>query len=398
MINNLYKAGFYGFFGRRSLRKRDLQDMYLNMLLRIAAAEHEYRTPDFNSYAYERAIRTGVAAFYKCPDSSSVNYDKWCCTPAAPADVIDNMLIAKKITTAGSDYACELEVEKDCILLFNNSSLYPDIMFLKYADDLTETAISASKLTKWSRMTPIPKVNSDTDITKYENIMKRILEGEDINVISEELSLLQDGHKTLDDNVLRLTDETAVNKLHFFDEHTEQILRQFATWRGLPFSTTAKSSQNLIDELHDMDAISTFMIEDEIACRRDGFERAAAFMKEYDGTEFDFAYKPSDVLQRQLERTAIEYTTQLAEADRIESEASQKASQGIKFIAEAEKLEAEAGKLDAEVGKLEAEAEMTEVQTEEMEVLEETSTEKEGEENAGTDENDTAEGPDTDNE
>ena len=370
-INNLYKTGFYGFFGGRSLRKRDLQDMYLNMLLRIAAAEHEYRTPDFNSYTYERAIRTGVAAFYKCTDSNSVNYNKWCCTPAAPADVIDNMLIAKKITTAGSDYACELEVGKDCILLFNNSSLYPDMMFLKYADDLTETAISASKLTKWSRMTPIPKVNTDTDITKYENIMRRVLEGEDINVLSEEFSLLQDGHKTLDDNVLRLTDETAVNKLHFFDEHTEQILRQFATWRGLPFSTTAKSSQNLLDELHDMDAISTFMINDEIACRRDGLERAAAFMRKYDGTEFDFAYKPSEVLQRQLDRTAIEYTTQLAEADRIESEASQKASQGIKFIAEAEKLEAE--------------AEETEVQTENMEVSEETSGEKEGETDEKTD-------------
>ena len=377
MTNNLYKTGFYGFFGKRSLRKRDLQDMYLNMLLRIAAAEHEYKTPDFNSYTYERAIRTGVAAFYKCTDSSSVNYNKWCCTPAAPASVIDNMLIATKITTAGSDYAAELEVGKDCILLFNNSSLYPDMMFLKYADDLTETAISASKLTKWSRMTPIPKVNTDTDIVKYENIMKRVLEGEDINVLSEEFSLLQDGHKTIDDNVLRLTDETAVNKLHFFDEHTEQILRQFATWRGLPFSTTAKSSQNLLDELHDMDAISTFMIEDEIACRREGLEKAAAFMKEYDGTEFDFAYKPSDVLQRQLDRTAIEYTTQLAEADRIESEASQKASQGVKFIAEAEKLEAEAGKLEAE-------AEMTEVQTEEMEVSDETSTETEVSEETST--------------
>lgn len=389
MANNLYKTGFYGFFGRRSLRKRDLQDMYVNMLLRIAAAEHEYRTPDFNSYTYERAIRTGVAAYYKCPDSSSVNYGKWCCTPAAPADVIDNMLLAKRITTAGSDYACELEVGKDCILLINNSSLYPDMMFLKYADDLTETAISASKLTKWSRMTPIPKVSTDTDIVKYTEVMKRILEGEDINVITEELSLLQDGHKTLDDNVLRLTDETAVNKLHFFDEHTEQILRQFATWRGLPFSTTAKSSQNLIEELHDMDAISTFMIEDEIACRRDGFERAAAFMKEFDGTEFDFAYKPSDVLQRQLERTAIEYTTQLAEADRIESEASQKASQGIKFIAEAEKLESEADKLESEADKLEAEDEKLEAEAEKLEA--ETETIEEGaEENESKETTDTA--------
>lgn len=386
--NNLYKADIYRYMtGTGRIRKRELNDMYMNMLCRIAAAEHEYKTPDFNSFFYEMSIMTGVAAFYKCKVQSSVNYGKWCCTPARPADVINNMLIADRITTAGSDYSLELEVEKDCILLFNNNSLYPSIMFAKYADDLTETAISASKLTKWARMTPIPRVDTDTDIAKYTTLLQRILEGEDINVLTDELSVLKDGHRTIDDNVLRLTDETSVDKLHFFDEHIEQILRRFATWRGLPFSTTAKSSQNLIDELHDMDAISTFMIEDEIKCRRDGFERAAAFMLKTEGEEFDFAYKPSDVLQRQLERTAIEYTTQLAEADRIESEASQKESQGIKFIAEAEKLEAEAEKLEAET-------EMTEVQTEEMEVSEETSNEKEGEENESEETPDTT-GDDT---
>lgn len=367
-IPNLYKSGFFQYLtGTGRLRKRDINDMYVNMLLRIAAGEHNYKTPDYNKFFYELAIRSGVAAFYKCNAEGSVNYDKWCCTPARPAETPDNMMITDKITTAGSDYSLELTVGKDCILLYNNSSLYADMLFCKYAEDLTETAISASKLTKWSRMTPVPRVQNDTDIVKYENLMKRILEGEDINVITEELSLLQDGHRTLDDNVLRLTDESAVDKLHFFDQHAEQILRRFATLRGLPFTSTAKNSQNLQEELHDMDAISTFMIEDEIFCRREGFERAAAFMKEYDGTEFDFEYSPSETLQRQLDRTGIEYRLQLAEADRIESEASQKVSDGImreaqaeKFIAEAEKLEAEAGKLEAEEVRTEAEAEQIE--------------------------------------
>lgn len=359
--NNLYRSGMYQFItGTGRLRKRDLNDMYMNMLCRIAASEHEYKTPDYNSFFYEMAIQTGVAAFYKCKEEGSVNNGKWCCTPAFPAGTINNMLIADKITTSGSDYSVELTVGKDCILLFNNSSLYPAVMFAKYADDLTETSISASKLTKWARMTPIPRVDTDTDIAKYTTLLQRILEGEDINVLTDELSVLKEGHRSIDDNVLRLTDETSVDKLHFFDEHIEQILRRFATWRGLPFSTTAKSSQNLIDELHDMDAISTFMIEDEIACRRDGFERAARFMMESEGEEFDFAYKPSDVLQRQLERTAIEYTTQLAERDRIESEASQKASQGEKFIAEAEKLEAEAEKLEVEAENIEEGEEINE--------------------------------------
>lgn len=384
-IPNLYKSGFYQYItGTGRIRKRDIYDMYINMLLMIAAGEHKYKTPDYNKYFYELAIRTGVAAFYKCNEAGSVNKGKWCCTPARPAEVINNMMISDKITTAGSDYSCELTVGKDCILIYNNSSLQPDVMFCKYAEDLTETAISASKLTKWARMTPIPRVNNDTDIVKYEQLMKRILDGEDINVITEELSLLQEGHRTLDDNVLRLTDESSVDKLHFFDQHAEQILRRFATMRGLPFSSTAKNSQNLREELHDMDAISTFIIRDEIECRRDGFERAAAFMKEVDGTEFDFTYKPSETLIRQLDRTRIEYRLQLAEADRIESEASQSISDAVMREAQAEKFTAEADKLEAEAEKLQADTELTEVQTENMEVSEETSIEKEGEENEKT--------------
>lgn len=384
-IPNLYKSGFFQYLtGTGRLRKRDINDMYVNILLRIAAGEHNYKTPDYNKFFYEIAIRSGVAAFYKCNAEGSVNYGKWCCTPARPAETPDNMMITDKITTAGSDYSLELTVGKDCILLYNNSSLYADMLFCKYAEDLTETAISASKLTKWSRMTPVPRVQNDTDIVKYENLMKRILEGEDINVITEELSLLQDGHRTLDDNVLRLTDESAVDKLHFFDQHAEQILRRFATWRGLPFTSTAKNSQNLQEELHDMDAISTFMIEDEIFCRREGFERAAKFMKEYDGTEFDFEYSPSETLQRQLDRTGIEYRLQVAEADRIESEASQKVADADMREAQAEKFIAEAEKLEAEAEKLQADTELTEVQTENMEVSEETSTEKEGEEDEKT--------------
>lgn len=395
-VSNLYKIGFQQYItGSGRLRKKDISGMYLDILLRIAAGEHEYNTPDYNKYFYELAIRTGVAAFYKCTSAGSVNYGKWCCTPAKPADTINNMMLSKKITTAGSDYSLELTVDEDCILIYNNSSLEPDTLFLKYAEDLTETAISASKLTKWARMTPIPKVNNDTDIIKYEELMKRILDGEDINVITEELSLLQEGHKTLDDNVLRLTDESSVDKLHFFDQHSEQILRKFATLRGLPFSSTAKNAQNLQEELHDMDAISTFLIEDEIACREDGFKRAAVFMKEKYDEDFDFAYKPSETLIRQLNRTSIEYRQQLAEAARIESEASQKVSDGIMKEAEAVKYEAEAQKLEAEVEKLEAEAEKTSAEAEKINEPEEiidVSEEKEGEEDEKTN---TADGDNT---
>lgn len=344
-MENMYKIGLYKFMRKGTVKKTMLCDMYMNLITLIAADEHNYKTPDFNKYSYELAINTGVAAFYKCNAKSSVNYNKWCCTPAQPAAVPDNMGIAKRITTKGSDYALELEVDKDCILIYNNSALYPDYIFTHYAEQLTENDISMAKLVKWARMTPIPKAKTDTDIAKYQNALQRILDGEDITIVSDEMQLFKDGHDTIDDNMLRLTDESAIDKMHFFDEHHEQLIRRIATLGGLPFSTTAKSSQNLIDELHDMDALSTFIIKDRAACRRDGFERAAAFMAKR-GEIFDFEYDLNDVLKKQLEKPDIENRTQHAEVERIEAEAADKAAGAEKNAAEAEKAAAESEMID----------------------------------------------------
>lgn len=352
MNNSLFTLGAYKFIRRGKIKKNALCDMYMNLITLIAADEHKYKTPDFNKYTYELAINTGAAAFYLCPEKSSVNYNKWCCTPAQAASVPDNMGVCRKITTAGSDYALTLEVDKECILIYNNSALYPDYIFTHFAEQLTENDISMSKLVKWARMTPIPKAKTDSDIVKYQQALQRILDGEDINIISDEMQLFKEGHDTIDDNVLRLTDEKAVEKLHYFDEHHEQLIRRIATLGGLPFSTTAKSSQNLIDELHDMDALSTFIIKDRAACRRDGFKRAAEFMASK-GYDFDFEYDLNDVLKKQLEKPAIEHKTQLAEADRITAEAAEKQAEAAKESAEAEKAAAEAdtikeGETDAE--------------------------------------------------
>lgn len=342
-MNNLYKIGLYKYIRGNTgkARKADLIDMYMNLITLIAAAGHDYKTPDYNKYLYETAINTGVAAFYRCPVKSSVNYNKWCCTPAKVAGQINNQGISDKITTSGSDYSITMTVDKDCILIYNNSALYPDYIFTAYAEQLTETDITMDKLIKWARMNPIPKAKTNEDIAKYQQAMQRILDGDDITVISDELSLFTDGHSTIDDNVMRLTDESAIDKMHFIDEHHEQLVRRLATLGGLPFSTTAKSAQNLTDELHDMDALATFIINDRAACRRDGFERAAAFMKETAGIEFDFEYKLSDVLDKQQQLANINFEQEKAQAEKTQAEAD-------KAAAEAESIEESEVNADAE--------------------------------------------------
>ena len=277
-------------------RKIALTDMYTNYTAIMCSNQFDYDTPDFNKYFYEASIMTGLAAFYKCNVLSSVNYGKWCCTPAFNADVVNNENLAKKITTHGSDYSVELTVDKDCILIPNNSAHLPESYIAVIADLLTETDISTRALVKWSRMAPIPKAKTDEEITAITAAMKRVLDGEEITVINSMSDLFSDGHKTIDDNLLRLSDEKAIDKMHFYSEFYDQLIRRLCTLRGVPFSTNAKSAQNLTDELHDMDIFSTFYLTDCYNTRKQAFEKC----EQFSGKKFNFRW--SEFMQIQIDK------------------------------------------------------------------------------------------------
>ena len=277
-------------------KKFALNDMYTNYAAIMCSNQFDYETPSFNKYFYESAIMTGVAAFYKCPVKSSVNYNEWCCTPAYMADVIDNGGYANKITTHGTDYSLELTPDKDCILIANNSAHLPETYIGVIAELLTECDISTKALVKWSRMCPIPKVYTDEQIAKYTEAMRRVLDGEEITVVSDELELFKDGHSTIDDKILRLSDEKAIDKMHFYSEFYDQLIRRICTLRGVPFSTNAKSAQSLNDELHDMDIFSTFYLTDCYNQRKSDFEKA----EQFSGHKFNFRW--SEFMQIQIDK------------------------------------------------------------------------------------------------
>lgn len=297
MVNtkSITNMGFYRFLkGKR--KKWALNEMYLNYMLTMSANQFEYKTPDFNKTYYEQSILTGTAVFYRCNVKSSVNYNKWCCTPAYSADIPDNSGIATKYTTHGSDYAQTITPDKDGILIFNNSLHSPETYFCNIAEMLTETDVSTKSLIKWSRMAPIPKVKNDNDIVKYVEAMRKVLDGDEIQVISEEFDELQEDHKTIDDVILRISDEKAIDKMHFYSEFYDQLIRRVCTMRGVPFSTNAKSSQNLTDELHDMDIFALLYIKDCFNTRQECFEKCKDF------SDFDFDFKWSEVMQMQIEK------------------------------------------------------------------------------------------------
>lgn len=291
---------------RKNYKKGILYDTYLTLISTIASNIFKYETPNFNQTEYDLSIQTGIAAFYKCTDKNSKNYNMWCCTPAKNADTPKNDGIADKITTFGSDYALELTVNKDCILIENSSLHFPDFLFCHFAELFTETELSMKSLVKWSRMTPIPIVATDNDIIKYSAVMQRVLDGEEINVISDGAKLLTDKSESIDDRMLRLTDENSIEKMHFFSEYHEQLIRRLCTLGGMPFTSTAKSAQNLQDELHDMDLFSTIFLTDRYNSRKKGFEKCEKFMFEKYGETFHFDFDYNDNIKKQLDRVAKE--------------------------------------------------------------------------------------------
>ena len=136
--------------------------------------------------------------------------------------------------------------------------------------------------------------------------MQRVLDGEEINVISDGTKLLTDKSESIDDRLLRLTDENAIEKMHFFSEYHEQLIRRLCTLGGMPFTSTAKSAQNLQDELHDMDLFSTIYLTDRYNSRKKGFEMCEKFMLEKYGETFSFNFGYNDNIKKQLDRVSEE--------------------------------------------------------------------------------------------
>lgn len=298
-------------------RKAFLNNMYRDYASLIAANQFNYKTPDFTKSYYESNILKGIAAFYKVPNIlNSVNSGKWVCTPVHMADVVNNYGISDVITTRGSDYALELKVDEDCVLIRNNSMHLPESYISVIADFLTETDISMRSLLRWSRMTPIPKTQTDEQQVQYEMAMRRIIDGEEITTVSDPLKFLSDSHDTIDDNLLRITDESAIEKMHFYSEFYEQQIRRICTLRGLPFSSTAKSSQNLTEELHDMDLFAELYIKDCFETRKHDFEKAGKF------ANFDFEFDWSDTMKRQFESNIVSRETKKSEKDGAKNEKS----------------------------------------------------------------------------
>lgn len=254
------------------------ENAYNNIINTIGWERFKYNFPegvDVPSEEIERAVCCGAGLFYKVPKIGSVSDGMWVCTPIEWVGVrkADNTTDDFITHLPCGDFSLTKDQIDKYVIIRNNFEMTSDYDFTEWtASMLNETDISELQLIKWSRMTPIAKTIDDNQTATVENILKRVYNGEPWAVMSDYSKLVTMSPASRDDFVLRLTDETAIEKMHFLSEFHYELIRRLCNLYNIPFHTTAKSSQNLESELHNTDIFSRFVTENGLKWRQKACE------------------------------------------------------------------------------------------------------------------------------
>ena len=291
---------------RNKLTDIKRENAYNDIINNIGWSRYKYNgfpeiADTLTSEMIERAVLCGAGVVYKVPYSTgSASAGMYVCTPVEWIGVRKADNTADDFITHLYDYALTKEQLGKYVIIKNNFDMSSDYDFAEWtATMLNETDISEMQLIKWSRMTPIAKVLNDENVEKVQNVLRRVYNGEPWVVYSDCSKMVSGGSPTSrDDSVLRLTDETAIEKMHFLSEFHYELIRRLCNLYNIPFHTTAKSAQNLESEIHNTDIFSRMKTEQGLEWRRKAIPE---FKKVFD---WDITIELSDMFK--LENEVIE--------------------------------------------------------------------------------------------
>lgn len=274
--------GGYSPVKRRRTRLQDIrrENVYDEIIARIGCDMFNWEgfpeevVQDVPSLFMELAINCGCAVFYKVPAGASVaNANKWACTPVEWTGVIRNNGTAEHFITHGTDYAVTDEQIGQYVIIKNTSFQSCEYNNTEwFASMLCDTDIAERALIRWARLTPAARANSGTEASQLEAVLKRIYEGEPWVVFSDDTKMITGQPMSRDDSVLRLTDESAIEKMHFLSEFHYELVRRICNLYNIPFHTTAKSAQNLESEIHNTDIFSKMLTPNRLQEREKAAE------------------------------------------------------------------------------------------------------------------------------
>lgn len=252
--------------------------LYGNIIQLIGAEQFTWKNlPEtINSHWAERNINTGIAAAYIIPENISSHSKGFTISPCAFIGVPNQIGETDKIIAKGVDYDIELDRKKDKVVIIkNNDYMYSEYNNLVwFAEMLARTDESEKALIIWSKMHPIAKAQTGIDVDRLKEVLKNIIENDDLyNVIDDNTKVITGQPQSRDDSVLRLTDENAVEKMHFLSEFHYELIRRYCTLYNMPFRTNSKSAQSLESELHNTDIFSQIINANRLKCRQDAAQK-----------------------------------------------------------------------------------------------------------------------------
>lgn len=314
--------------GRQRTKLSDIVrvNAYSDIINNIGWSMYDWNgLPDeLSSDEMERAICCGVAAVFKVPEETgSASKGMYVCCPLEWVGVqkADNTADSFICTLPFSDLTVTSEqLNGKYVIIRNNFAMTSDYDFTEWtASMLNETDISENQLIKWSRMTPIAKALSNSNAEQLSQTLRRVYNGEPWVVINDPTKIMTGTAASRDDMVLRLTDETAIERMHFLSEFHYELIRRICNLYNIPFHTTAKSAQNLESELHNTDIFSRMLPEKRLQWRKKSlkdFEKVFGWNVTVEMSEM--FKKENEVIDNVIDSTAPEQETQKQETEKKE--------------------------------------------------------------------------------
>lgn len=147
----------------------------------------------------------------------------------------------------------------------NNDTATPDMLIYWIAHLLAETDKSIKLNVIYSRLLKIPKVSNESDRAMFEEILKKVMDGEPKAFASKDSLDLELGAGT---ECFELTDSNKIDKLPYLTQFFEDCLKRFYNFYGQPMQNQNKRAQSISDEIHGQDSVSFIIPMQMLRCRQ----------------------------------------------------------------------------------------------------------------------------------
>ena len=147
----------------------------------------------------------------------------------------------------------------------NNDTATPDMLVYWIAHLLGETDKSIKLNVLYSRLLKIPKVSNEKDKAMFEDLIKKLIDGE-VQAFSSSSAL--DLELGCDAKEFELTDVNKIEKLPYLTQFFEDCLKRFYNFYGQPMQNQNKRAQSISDEIHGQDSVSFIIPIQMLRCRQ----------------------------------------------------------------------------------------------------------------------------------